>query len=228
MTVGAARLSALLVLAGVVMLVWLRGGTAPDPAAPVARVADTAVNAAPVVTVPAPPAAPEVAWTTAPRVIPPEEKREPNLPPRHGSVAPVPENVLDFPNLVRGDGPLIIKSGATRVRLADIETVADNELCEGITGGRWRCGRQALIFLHRLVSNQFVSCTPTARLGPDLIEGRCWIEAGTTLNERLVIEGWAIPKPEARERYADAIAERCRRGTERIPQHRLCPATPAR
>jgi endonuclease YncB( thermonuclease family) len=214
-----ARIAALVVIVGTGALVVARGAFAPAPPAPVAAPPPPSAPVVAAAPVPDPPAA---SWTTVPRVVPPEEKREPNLPPRQGSMLPAEKDVFDLPDAVRGDGPLIIRRGMTRVRLADLEAVDDNLLCEGIQGGRWRCGRQALIALHRMVSGQFVSCSTTAQLGPDFVEARCWVENGVTLNEKMVMEGWAIPKPEMRERYAKAVAERCRRGNERIPGQRIC------
>jgi endonuclease YncB( thermonuclease family) len=202
-----------LIGAGAALALWR--GLAPEP------MAGTRAAFGEPDTPPAPRAS--APWSLTPRIVPPDEKREPTLPPRQGSIRTYDPDVIDLSADLRVEDPLTLRDGAIRIRLADLEGLAPADFCPGINGGRFACGRRAIVALHNLVFEQQVTCARVAVLDPDTVSARCWTQRGQTINARLVADGWARPLPDAMERYAEAIAERCRRGRDVIAKLALCP-----
>jgi endonuclease YncB( thermonuclease family) len=106
----------------------------------------------------------------------------------------------------------------TRIRLAGIDQVADDHVCERTDDEAWRCGPRALNALEEYLEESVVSCAARERDSRGGIVGTC-SASGTDLGLWLIRNGLAQAAVAASNRYrqAEGEAKAARRGMWSVP-----------
>jgi endonuclease YncB( thermonuclease family) len=106
--------------------------------------------------------------------------------------------------------------GGTKVRLEGIDAPEPSHICRA-QGRTYDCGEVARGFLLDLVMGRSITCALSRRTGDDRAYGLCRLAGqpeAVSLNERMVLAGWALADRPTSERYVphEGLAQRERRG----------------
>ncbi len=144
---------------------------------------------------------------STPRVIGNLKRIEPSkryLELKNPPVEAIPDGPLELVRVQVLDGGHL-RSETMTVTLAYIQPLTFDETCLSRLGANWPCGARARTFLRGLIQHLKVTCEKVEELGPQHILGTCK-RGNIDLSERLVRYGWADPKPDAPEKYANLAA----------------------
>jgi endonuclease YncB( thermonuclease family) len=133
------------------------------------------------------------------------------------SAAPAHAQTITGRATVIDGGTLEIRG--TRIRLAGIDQVADDHVCERTGDEAWRCGPRALNALEEFLEEIIVSCVVRERDLVGQLVATC-AASGTDLGLWLVRNGLAqaASAPQnTRYRQAEAEAKAARRGMWSVP-----------
>jgi len=95
-------------------------------------------------------------------------------------------------------------------RLADLQGLKANEVCDRPGNTRWACGLGGRAAMTNAMLDKVLTCERIARIDKATVSIRCTLPDGSSLGERMVREGWALPINLADKRYAEALRARCR------------------
>jgi len=133
------------------------------------------------------------------------------------AIKPVTPVKLHYRVRVRDGGTL--EDGRVVIQLAEIEAREADGRCTDKNGKDWACGAAARVALTRFIRYRAVSCgLPDDEKQTEYI-ARCTV-AGVDLSVWMVRQGWAKPKPDADQTFADAAdaAKVARRGIWRVSE----------
>ena len=92
------------------------------------------------------------------------------------------------------------------IRLQGIDAIEGEQVCHRDNGERWACGEQATRALRALIARRPVICTHHGTDGYGRTLGTCSV-GGTTINDWLVRQGWAVAYTRYSNEYLAAQEE---------------------
>jgi endonuclease YncB( thermonuclease family) len=102
---------------------------------------------------------------------------------------PEVQKIVGKPRVVDGD---TVNIRANQIRLEGIDAPETEQVCTGVKGDIWQCGRTATLYLSSLVEGEDVSCEKSGEDQYGRTLATCVLSDGTNLNAKMVRDGFAL------------------------------------
>ena len=119
------------------------------------------------------------------------------------------QEIIGIARVIDADTIEIVRQ---RIHLYGVDALEAGQTCTR-GGGKWRCGREAMISLHEKIGRKPVRCLKEAGDRDEVIVAKCFF-AKQDISEWLALNGWAVAKTGDGHDYAraEAVARSVGRG----------------